>query len=761
MATRGLNGSHGFPVFKICARSLTLGLSIAALASVEAASAKETELPGINVQSAKAKKSSAANSKPKSKQVQAAAPAAEAAPTAPQGNDAIEAARVEAPYNTPAGISVAGRSEITTFGQTNVQDVLRAMPGVSTGDDPNNPGLAINIRGFEGEGRVNMMIDGVRQNFRFTGHDASGFAYVDPLLLASIEVQRGAVSGVGGSGALAGSANLRTLDVEDILKPGKNYGALTTASWGSNGVGFSEMGAGAIRSGAISIAGAISKHDVDDYENGLGQRVPFTDQDLISELAKVHIQIDPTQRLSFGTVLYNNDFTANSYDQNIDSKIYTASYEYNPGNDLINFRANFSGSDLTMRYLSPADRLTPSPGSDSSGRRIEDLGLGFDVSNTSLFDLAGIHVKSNYGYEYFHDDVDALNSRDPIKKGGVNSSGDSTTRGVFSETTFSKSIFDFIVGLRYDDYDLKGSGDVFVDQVFGFYTPQLPPFLSLGPYSVDKTDGGFSPTLTLAVKPVDWFQPYVKWSNSFRSPSVSETLLGGVHPEDGGDPTQFAPNPFLQPESQRGWEFGFNSRIDGLLRPGDAFRFKGDYYTMDVENYITASTVDPLGLLWFYANNPGTSKVEGVELQGTYDVGYAFAGLSYSHNHTTLPSQLDGLGMHSYLPGDIATVTGGLRFFDRRLTVGARAYYTSKSQAGDLNTESFGNPAFYDGYTTYDFFSNYKLTDDVNVALTVSNITDVAYRPALSAGGTGGSINNVPYDTGRGRTFLLTTRANF
>jgi outer membrane receptor protein involved in Fe transport len=47
------------------------------------------------------------------------------------------------------------------------------------------------------------------------------------------------------------------------------------------------------------------------------------------------------------------------------------------------------------------------------------------------------------------------------------------------------------------------------------------------------------------------------------------------------------------------------------------------------------------------------------------------------------------------------------------------------------------------------------------VALTVSNITDVAYRPALSAGGTGGSINNVPYDTGRGRTFLLTARANF
>ncbi len=742
--------------------ALALTVSAAALALTGTASAQETQLPGIDVQGAQAKKSSAAKKKAKPAPAQAAEPAAPP-PAATNGGD--QAAKIDAPYNTPASVSVAGQGEIQTFGQTNVQDVLRAMPGVSTGNDPNNPGLAINIRGFEGQGRVNMMIDGVRQNFRFTGHDASGFAYVDPLLLSSIEVQRGAVSGVGGAGALAGTVDLHTLDVDDILKPGSNYGALTSLSWGSNGVGFSEMGAGAIRSGAVSVAGAISKHNVDDYDNGLGQRVPFTDQDLISGLAKVHIQIDPTQQLSFGTVLYNNDFTANSYNQSIDSKIYKVGYEYNPGSDLIDFRANFSGSDLNMAYLSPASGLTPGQSSDSSGRRIEDVGLGFDVSNTSLFDLSGIHVKSNYGYEYFHDDVSAWNKIDPGKKGGVNQSGDSTIRGAFSETTFSKSIFDFIVGLRYDDYNLKGNGTVFVDTLnFGpgfSYTPVLPPFLTTGPYSVDKSDGGFSPTLTLAAKPAEWFQPYVKWSNSFRAPSVSETLLGGVHPDTGGDPTQFAPNPYLQPESQKGWEFGLNSKFEGLFQPGDSFRFKGDYYTMDVQNYITASTVDPLGLLWFYANNPGTSKVEGVELQGTYDAGYVFAGLSYSHNHTTLPSQLDGLGMHSYLPGDIATVTGGLRFFDERLTVGARAYFTSKSQSGDLNTESFGGPAFYDGYSTYDLFSDYNITNDINVGLTVSNLTDVAYSPALSAGGTGGSVNNVPDDTGRGRTFLLTTRAKF
>lgn len=744
-------------LFGISNAVLAIGVSIVALGAVTSAYAQEAQLPGVNITGAKAKKSSAPKSKAKQKPTQAAKSAPP--PTAPQAStESKEAAEVDAPYSIPAGVSVAGQSEIQTFGQGNVQDVLRAMPGVSTGDDPNNPGIAVNIRGFEGQGRVNMSIDGVRQNFRITGHTAQGFAYVDPLLLASIEVQRGAVSGPGGAGALAGSADMRTLDVDDVLKPGKDYGALTSLTWGSNGVGFSEMGAGAIRSGNISIIGAISKHDQDDYENGNGQRVPYTDQDLISGLAKVHIKIDPAQEVSFGTVLYNNDFTANSYNQSLDSKIYTANYVYNPAaNDLVNFHANFYGSDVKMRYFSGIDSSAT-----AAGRNIEDLGLGFDVSNTSLFNLGGIFVKSTYGYEYFHDDVDATNGLDPTQGGGVNPTGQSTVRGAFSETTFSKSIFDFIVGLRYDDYNLNGSGvvDPHAPDFLGpGYPIPLPPGIDAGPFHVDNSYGAFSPKFTLAAKPAEWFQPYVTWSNSFRAPTISETLLDGTHPASGFEPN-FFPNPFLQPEKQKGWEFGFNSKMDRIFLPGDSFRFKGDYYTMDVDNYISAScaVVDPIfGLVnCFYANNPGTSKVEGVELQGTYDAGYFFAGLSYSHNHTTLPSQTDGLGLHSYLPGDVATITGGLRFFDERLTIGARAYITSKSQKGDVNVNP-GDPLFYDGYTTYDFFSDYKLTDDVDVALTVTNLTDLAYTPALSALGTGLS----PVETGRGRTFLLTTRAKF
>ena len=729
------------------------------MGTFQQARAQETKLPGITVEGGGGGSKKKAQSAPAPKQAAKPAPAPASVPAPPAA-----AAPTEAMYQTPAAVSSVGQSEIQTFGQGgDIENVLRSIPGVSTVDSTNNPGIAINIRGFEGSGRVNMSIDGVRQNFRFTGHDAQGFVYVDPLLLAGIDIQRGAVSTAGGAGALAGSADMRTLDVDDILKPGRDYGSLSSVTWGSNGVGFSEMGSGAIRSGAISVVGAISKHDQDDYDNGNGQRVPFTDQDLLSGLAKVHVQLDRDQRLSFGTVLYDNDFAANGYNQSVRSDIYTANYSYRPDNNLIDFRANFYGSKLTMQYLSPAAGLSPTSFS-ASGRDIVDTGLGFDVTNISRIDLgAGVRVKSEYGYEYFQDDVDASNKLVPSQGGGVNPSGTSDIGGVFSQTTFSKSIFDAIIGLRYDTYNLDGSGVVpTLGQVFpGGPTPVLPTFLKPGPYSFNQSDSGFSPKLTLAAKPVEWFQPYVTYSETFRAPTISETLAGGSHPGSVFAGI-FLPNPFLQPEKQKGWEYGFNSRVNGLFQRGDTFRFKADYYTMDVDNYVTSCLTDyGFGIFSVYfCNVPGQSTVRGVELQGTYDAGYVFGGLSYTHTKTDLPSQQDGFGFHSYLPDDIATITGGVRLLDQKLTIGARGYITSKSFLGLPNATPGASP-FLDGYTTVDIFSSYKVTEDVNVALTVTNVGDVAYTPALSSGGITNTANPIPVETGRGRTFLLTTRAQF
>ncbi|MDP1910076.1 MAG: TonB-dependent receptor, partial [Hyphomicrobium sp.] len=568
-------------------------------------------------------------SKPKSaamKKAPVAAPAAPApvASTAPAAESAATEAS-EVPYNTPAGVSVITSEDLGTYGNNDLDDALRSQPGTFTRISPQNPGLAVNIRGFEGSGRVNTNIDGVRQNFRFTGHEAQGFAYVDPALVAGIEIERGAVSTAGGAGALAGAANLRTLDVQDILRPGQTAGGLTSVTWGSNNQGFSEMAAGAVTNGSVGIAGAISKREPNAYENGDGITVPLTFQDLESGLFKVNFQLDEEQSLRFGGVFYNNDFFANSYFQNVASNTFTVKYAYKPiANDLIDFRLNGYRNEVTMKYGTDATPNAGNPPKGSAwGRVIDDEGWGFDVTNVSRFHLGTVAVKSEYGYEYFRDDVDSYNRFQPASLGGVNPSGVSSIGGTFSETTFSQGIFDFIAGLRYDTFELKGSGTT----VNPFPLMPIP-----GPYTVDRSDGAFSPKLTLSAKPFDWFQPYVTYSQSFRAPTISETLAGGSHP--GGASATFQPNPFLEPESQEGWEFGFNTSYANALVHNDTFHFKADYYTMDVENYIAACSS---GGSRYFCNTPGTSNVQGVELQSMYDAGMVFAGASYTYTHTDLP----------------------------------------------------------------------------------------------------------------------------
>ena len=84
------------------------------------------------------------------------------------------------------------------------------MPGVTTQENQNDPGQAINIRGLQDFGRVNVLVDGARQNFQSTGHGANGVFYLDPELIGGVDITRGPVSTIYGSGAIGGVVAFRT-----------------------------------------------------------------------------------------------------------------------------------------------------------------------------------------------------------------------------------------------------------------------------------------------------------------------------------------------------------------------------------------------------------------------------------------------------------------------------------------------------------------------------------------------------------------------
>ncbi|NGN39493.1 TonB-dependent receptor [Mesorhizobium sp. CGMCC 1.15528] len=629
------------------------------------------------------------------------------------------------PEDVPASVGKVDKKTLEKLGRENLDDVLRSVPGTFTRENPQQPGIAVNIRGFEGSGRVNSMIDGVRQSFRFTGHEAGGFTYVDPNFLTEIDVERGAVSTAGGGG-LAGSVNFRTIGVEDIVRDGQEYGLLGRASWGSNGVGFSEMLAGGVKRDAVGLAAAISKRDSNDFKNGDGETVPYTGQDLVSGLLKADFGFGEDHRLSLGSIFYQNDFTANSYEQQVKNRTATANYRYDPtGNDLIHLKVNGYYNDIQMEYLK-----STSPFATSVGRKINDRGVGFDVSNTSLMDFGEIAVKSENGVEYFTDKVTSIN-------GGVNpANAHSRTGAVFSENTFTYGMFELVGALRYDFYNLDGTADA---------GPRAG-----GAYTVDQSKGALNPKVTLAVKPLDWFQPYVTYSQSMRAPTVQETMVGGDHP--GGTSASFLPNPDLKPESQKGWEVGVNVKRDGLFTADDSLRVKASYYNMKVEDFI-AARFNPQFFMFEYVNVPGEARQSGIELAATYDLGLAFGGIAYTHTDTKLPSQQPGLGALSYLPDDIIALTLGGRFLEQKLEVGTRVNYVSN---GVTNVGNANDPTFTPinvktpSYTTVDLFTNYKVNENVDVAFKVTNLFDKQYTPALSTIG-----------SGQGRTFHVSTQFQF
>ncbi|WP_238591354.1 TonB-dependent receptor domain-containing protein [Kerstersia gyiorum] len=116
------------------------------------------------------------------------------------------------------------KEEIERYRGTSAADLFKGMNGVYSGD-ARSGGLDPNIRGIQGEGRVPLTVDGTEQATSIwqTGVGVSNRNYVDPNLISNITVEKGpnatsAVSGIGGS------VQVRTLEPDDIIKPGESFG---------------------------------------------------------------------------------------------------------------------------------------------------------------------------------------------------------------------------------------------------------------------------------------------------------------------------------------------------------------------------------------------------------------------------------------------------------------------------------------------------------------------------------------------------------
>ncbi|MCF3639029.1 TonB-dependent receptor [Rhizobium sp. TRM95111] len=652
--------------------------------------------------------------------------------------------------DTPAAVSSADAEAVQDRYAGNINNVVRATPGTFTREAGDQPGVVVNIRGLQGMGRVNSMIDGVPQTFRnLSGHGGTfdNMLYVEENMLVGVDVARGAVSGAEGMGTLAGAANFRTLEVDDVLLPGHDYGMMTTLRAGSNGFDFSRLFAGGLRhdyggEGEISAVGAISDTKKSAYENGNGEIYPYGgDQHPKSGLFKVNLAPNADHDLTLGGIWYDNEFLPGSsgYNWLVENQTYTAKYAYQPGSDLIDLKAN--------AYLNITDIAfdgTNGNVSEFDGREGRNTTTGFDVSNRMRFDLADdTELTLFYGGAYSHDDYDGN------EDAGANPDGTLVKSGVFGEATISRGIFDVTGGLRYDGWSLEG-----ISGITAAGTDGCPAGGSPCPGEhVERSGGDWSPKVTVAARPFDWLQPYVTYAHTTRPPTASEMFYPGGHNFDGtSDPINNNLN--LVPEQSRGWDIGINLTGQDLLQSGDSAWLKVGYFHNRIENYITYDIDTDGEARW--VNTEGTTVMQGVEVEGGYDAGRYYANFSLTIADTDQPHNelTGGVSDVGTLPDDFFTVDAGFRAFDEALTIGGRVRYVGKSTQlfnGETDAYHLGS------YTLFDAYATWKINETAKLFVNVENLFDRSYMRATS----GFADNYSGIDNGRGRTIIVGATARF
>ncbi|QDX25176.1 TonB-dependent receptor [Sphingomonas suaedae] len=158
------------------------------------------------------------------------------------------------------------RKDIQASQANDLSDLFRNVPSVAVGG---SLGIAqkIYVRGLE-DSLLNVTIDGAPQHGTLFHH--VGRVSIEPELLKTVEVQAGAGEATAGFGAIGGAIRFVTVDPTDLLRDGRDFGAIAKGGWFSND-GYKLSGTAYARlTGDIGVLASFVHVDRDDFRDGNG-----------------------------------------------------------------------------------------------------------------------------------------------------------------------------------------------------------------------------------------------------------------------------------------------------------------------------------------------------------------------------------------------------------------------------------------------------------------------------------------------------------
>jgi vitamin B12 transporter len=519
--------------------------------------------------------------------VAALTPALAADPDTPAAREiVVTATRVPTPIlDIPAGVSVIDRQTIIDRDYTRLTEALSAIPGVRVSQSGGPGGNAsVFVRGTNSNG-VLVLRDGMPLNDASDSSGAFNFG-VDTLAdVERIEVIRGPMAALYGSGAIGGVINLisRQGHEEGVHISGDLAGGYPKQIQGNVVASGVE---GPFDYAAIFESQSLRGYDVTPQRESIYTGVPDGFRAMVGTLNLGYTPVDGTRlslflrarRAVFGfNALGSPTFDdANSTGRDeqlmgrigVTSKLFGGTYETS---------AFLGRLQQDRHYTEPLNPLDPNLATNDS--RYHTYRTDLQWNNTvHLGDLMDVPMLSatdlTFGYEHIADTV----------KVKVNSSS-----GGFGFQQNAKAYMNddaTYAGLQTTLWQrLTLTGQIRQDWVAGNtpFTWRLGAVLDV-------------PEVATRFK--------AAYGTAFRAPSLFDRY--------GVDSFGYVGNPNLKPESAQGWEVGFTTTFDAFARK-DAVSFGVTYFNEQVQNLIVAQFV-PVNT----AVNIGSAHIQGVETQVTF-----------------------------------------------------------------------------------------------------------------------------------------------
>ena len=693
-------------------------------------------------------------------------------------------------------------------------DIFSALPSVQVNNIRNEAGaIDLGIRGLQGEGRVPVLIDGLQSTHTARGYQGtSDRTYIDSDLISKVSVEEGASNGAFSSGAIGGLVQMRTLGVEDVLRPGKDFGVLLKGSLYNNNKmptvpdderdqvyyrlnnglsprvfnnGSATLALAYRRPGLDALL-AYSKrrtgnyfagdHGFDGYPEAVvsrGQEVVNTSYESDSLLAKLGFALDDAQRLKLIFRRHRQqagELLAAYWYKNSNDKHFQ---ELPPG---VESMPQWALGSAVVHAYSANYSYTP------SDNKLIDLNLGLWATEADLDQHNGLWAGrpgASYGDQYMHAYNNKRHGFNLLNRSELEALPLSLSYGLAFQQERTQPTSRYTEQPRTLEASRNGvrnERSLFANAVLSYPWASFSLGANLhGSITRDyatKLEVDYAPKLDLTgqldVHLAKWLDGYVKGGRAYRTPSLYETTTSSE---------VFSYNPYnpLRPERSLNLELGLKASFQDVFREKERIGFKAAYFDNKVADYISSAWLDRTPGMPSWQGNLTFLNYDKVELRG-FEFGADYHSPSFfveaaatryldpevcsvnqAARRDAAVCNQNGFAWSliptRIPPKSVYVISAGKHLLNGDLTVGGRLkYHAGKTNPAEWLKGTGAQPVLeLPSERLVDLFIEYRLNKQVNLNLNVDNLTN---RYAVDTG----AVVSMPIP---GRTIRMGMEARF